>query len=116
MQGSGSARVHRPRARWRCKQAHPPITRAAPRHLMDALGPRRLDSRFLHSAEDGSYKSIAAVSIPEVMPSVVATLGLDSRGSPAIVLATGGEVGATRANPSSRAFLEFPNARARVDH
>src|SRR5215469_4741773 len=116
MQGSGSARVHRPRAWWRCKQAHPPITRAAPRHLMDALAPRRLDSSFLHSPEDGSYRSIAAVSIPEVMPSAVATLGLDSRGSPAIVLATGEEVGVTRRNRSSRAFLESPKARARVDH
>ena len=83
---------------------------------MDALVPRRLDSSFLHSPEDGSYKSISAVSIPDVMPSVVATLALDSRGSPAIVQATGEEVSVTRAKRSSRAFLEPPNARARVDH
>jgi len=59
--------------------------------------------------------SIAAVSIPEVMPSVVATLRLDSRASSEIVPATGEEVSVTRAIRRSRASLQSPRARAPVD-
>src|SRR5215469_18746909 len=118
MQGSGSAKAHRPRAPLTCKQAHPPITRAAPRHLTYALVPRRGDAAFLHSLENGSSKSIAAVSIPEVVPASVPKSGLDCRVSSVLVTALVATeiVYMPGANRSSRAFFEPPKARAPVSH
>src|SRR5262249_52337861 len=118
MQGSGSAKAHRPRAPLTCKQAHPPITRAAPRHLTYALVPRRCDSAFLHSLEDGSFKSIAAVYIPEVVPASVPKSGLDCRVSSVVVTALVATeiVDMPGANPSSCAPFEPPRARAPIGH
>ena len=118
MRGLGSAKAHRPQARWTSRLAHRPITRAAPRRLTYALVSRCTDATFLRSLEDGPCKNIRAVSVPEGVPDSVSTLGSDGRVSSAVLTAlVASEVAtATGANRHSPASIEYPRARIQVDH